>query len=97
MRDEYNATGRNDLQKSVAVPSKRKLSVDVEKYQAFLDGSDMTDVQKEEFLQALWSIIVNFVDLGFGVHPAQEVCGKAPETGVQAAKESFDEVSSTEP
>ena len=42
------------------------VSVDVEKYKAFLDGSDMTESQKEEFLQALWSIVVTFVELGFG-------------------------------
>ena len=97
MKHDFNTTGRAVLGDSAIVPPKRSLTVDVEKYQAFLDGSDMTEVQKEEFLQALWTIIVNFVDLGFEVHPAQEVCGKAPETSDQSAKEGFDEVSSTEP
>jgi hypothetical protein len=46
-------------------PKKPILTVDVEKYQAYLDGADMSEAQKEEFLQALWSIMVSFVDLGF--------------------------------
>ena len=32
----------------------------------------MTVAEKREFLEALWSIIVAFVDLGFGIHPVQQ-------------------------
>ena len=70
------------------------LMVDVEKYQSFLDDSDMTDAQKEEFLKALWSIIVNFVEMGFGVHPLQEACGQNSEKRTECAKTEFDAVKS---
>jgi hypothetical protein len=76
MKDDFNTTERGDAFEATHAPPKPTLTVDVEKYQAFLDGADMTEAQKEEFLQALWSIIVSFVDLGFGVHPLQEVCGE---------------------
>lgn len=56
--------------------AKPHLTIDVEKYQAYLDGSDLTPAQKEDFLRALWSIITAFVDLGFGVHPVQQACGQ---------------------
>ena len=56
--------------------AKPRLTIDVEKYQAYLDGSDLTPAQKEDFLRALWSIITAFVDLGFGVHPVQQACGQ---------------------
>lgn len=46
---------------------------DVERYSALLEGSDLTEAQKGQFLEALWSVIVAFVDLGFGVHPSQVV------------------------
>lgn len=39
----------------------------------------MTEEHKQEFLDCLWSIIVSFVDLGFGIHPLQQVdeaCGQ---------------------
>ncbi len=54
----------------------RVIHVDVEKYQHLLDDSGMSEAQKREVLEALWSMIVAFVDLGFGVHPVQESCGK---------------------
>lgn len=97
MKDDFNKSERGDVLDNVTVTPKPTLTVDVERYQAFLDGSDMTEAQKEEFLQALWSIIVSFVELGFGVHPLQEVCGKTPEIGARAAKDAFDAVSSEEP
>lgn len=57
-----------------------RLTVDAARYQAYLDGSDMTPEQKQEFIRALWSVILAFVDLGFGVHPVQQACGQIPET-----------------
>jgi hypothetical protein len=35
----------------------------------------MSEADKRLFIEALWSIIMNFVDLGFGIHPLQEVYG----------------------
>lgn len=97
MKDDFKISERGDVLGNANVTPKPTLTVDVEKYQAYLDGSDMTEAQKEEFLQALWSIIVSFVELGFGVHPLQEVCGKTPEIEGQGAKDAFDAVSSGEP
>ncbi|WMS43117.1 hypothetical protein RDV64_01550 [Acuticoccus sp. MNP-M23] len=51
----------------------RRAEFDVARYAALLEGSDLTEAQKGQFLEALWSIIVAFVDLGFGVHPLQQV------------------------
>jgi hypothetical protein len=59
-------------------PSKSpSLQVDWEVYGAMLEASDMTDAQKREFIETIWSIVVSFVDLGFGVHPVQQVCGES--------------------
>ncbi len=59
--------------------SKRTLTVDWERYGAMLETSDLSDEQKLEFLQTLWSIVTMFVDLGFGVHSVQQVCGQDAE------------------
>ena len=56
--------------------AKPSLGIDTAKYQAYLDDPSLSEAQKEEIVQALWSIIVSFVDLGFGVHPLQEVLGQ---------------------
>ena len=53
------------------------LTIDYALYEKYLEGADLSEAQKQEFLDALWSIIVAFVDLGFGVHPLQQ-------TGVDA-------------
>mgnify|MGYP000577862330 CR=1 FL=1 len=36
-----------------------------------LESEDISDEEAQAFLEALWSIIVGFVDLGFGIHPLQ--------------------------
>lgn len=73
--DELHAEGT--LQAMISAAPKPSVGIDIEKYQAWLDDPDLTDNQKKQIIEALWSIIVAFVDLGFGVHPAQQVCGKA--------------------
>ncbi|MEE2943832.1 MAG: hypothetical protein VX444_01525 [Pseudomonadota bacterium] len=73
------------------------LKVDVERYQSYLDDSDWTDAQKEEFLQNFWQVIVGLVEFGFGVHPVQEVCGKDARTNTQNAAGAFDAVCSDKP
>lgn len=51
----------------------RQLKIDFTHYQDLLNDPNLTDVDKTEFLHALWTIIVAFIDLGFGVHPTQKV------------------------
>lgn len=48
------------------------LKLDVDFYQSFLDDTDIPEDKKREFIEALWSIITAFVDLGFGIHPVQQ-------------------------
>lgn len=47
------------------------LQFDPAEYREFLESCDWTDEQKDEFTAALWQIVLNFVDLGFGLHPSQ--------------------------
>jgi len=65
--------------------TKPTLTLDVDLYQRYLDESDLTDAQKKELLETLWSIICEFVRLGYGVHPLQQIL---PETGGKAAQTS---------
>ena len=51
-------------------------TLDYEAYAPYLEDSNMSEAQKREFLETLWSIIVSFVDLGFGAHPIQQACGE---------------------
>lgn len=47
------------------------LTVDWRLYEHHLAEADLTDQEKREFIEALWYIIVSFVDLGFGIEPVQ--------------------------
>ena len=48
------------------------LTLDVEYFQSLLDDSDAPEAEKRKLIEELWSIIVGFVDLGFGIHPVQQ-------------------------
>ncbi len=52
------------------------VELNIEKYISQVEDFDLTEQQKREFLETLWAIMISFVDLGFGIHPVQEVCGK---------------------
>lgn len=55
------------------------LTLDVEAYEHLLAETDWSEAEKGEYLAALWSIITQFVALGFSVRPLQpgeRVCGK---------------------
>ncbi|ADM09227.1 hypothetical protein PB2503_05782 [Parvularcula bermudensis HTCC2503] len=71
------------------------IEVDYDRYAAYLDEADLSEAQKREFLETLWNIIVGFIDLGFGVHPAQQArspCGQLPENLPLSAKPAADQV-----
>jgi len=96
MDDGMNITvGQGDLKPTFDASAKRMLKVDVERYQSYLDDTDMTPAQKEEFLQAMWLIMISFVELGFEVHPIQEVCGKDGQIGTESALGALDALQSS--
>lgn len=89
MIDGIDTVKENKLGELFNTPARPVVTVDVEKYKALLDDPNLSETEKESFLQALWSIVVAFVDLGFGVHPLQEVCA-------QELKEAFDKADSAD-
>lgn len=96
--DERNGGtgGESSLTVTFDASARRVLAVDVRKYEALLDDPNLSEKQKEEFLRALWSVVVTFVELGFGVHPLQEVCGQDSGDSIPGAKDAFDQVKSSE-
>ncbi len=67
-----------------AVPG---FDLEPQKYMSRLEGLDITEAQKTELLETLWSIMRSFVELGFRV----DVCGQLFETfAIAASAESAD-------
>ncbi|WP_371157010.1 hypothetical protein [Jannaschia sp. 2305UL9-9] len=89
--------GQGDLKPTFDASAKRMLKVDIERYQSYLDDTDMTPAQKEEFLQSMWLMMISFVELGFEVHPIQEVCGKDSQSNTQSALDAPDALQSSQP
>lgn len=52
--------------------SNRASQEDLREYLAFLDDTNLSETQKVELLQILWSIMSAFVDLAFGTDPVQQ-------------------------
>jgi hypothetical protein len=94
--DDNRTTAPAGLAAVFSASSRPVLTVDIRKYQALLDSSQATEKEKEEFLRALWSVVSTFVELGFGVHPLQEVCGQISTNTSPSAKDDFDKVESHE-
>jgi hypothetical protein len=72
------------VEKAVNSQATLSLEIDLERYQACLDDPALSPNQKAEIIEALWTIITAFVQLGFGVHPVQQACGK-PRTELEHA------------
>lgn len=48
-----------------------QLTIDWDAYGQYLEKSGLSDDQKIALIETLWSIVVSFVDLGFGVRSAE--------------------------
>jgi len=79
-------TGKMQLAEGVAKKAPPTLTVDWELYGEYLDESDLSDAEKREFLETIWSIVVSAIDLGFGVHPVQQAAGNICEQQAEIAK-----------
>jgi len=80
MKDEMKKVSASEVTDALSErhdnPVKHGLQLDVAYYQDLFDDPNLTEAEREQFITALWQIIVAFVELGFEVHPTQQVCGK---------------------
>lgn len=70
------------------------LTLDVSRYDQFLEECDWSEEQKAQFLNSLWHIVVTFVDLGFGMDATQAACGKLLKSAFENMFEGSDDVKS---
>ncbi|MEM6712824.1 MAG: hypothetical protein AAF590_11165 [Pseudomonadota bacterium] len=58
------------------------LTFDSERYLAQADYPELNDDQKREFLETIWSIMVHFVDKGFGMENIQLALAAVADTDI---------------
>lgn len=56
----------------IPVGSARKLEVDLSRYAPLFDDEGVSDADKMALMEALWSIMMSFAQMGWGVHPVQQ-------------------------
>lgn len=67
------------------------LSFDWQDYQDFFDGKEVSEDDQRAFIEALWKIVIAFVDLGFDANPVEILCAQM---GESSSDESGDLVKS---
>ena len=86
---ECSVEPAHDVVSSLQATAKRPvITLDVSLFEEYLADSDL----KHEFMKVLWSIIVGFVDLGFGIHPVQQALASASSEAA-SEKSAVDDVS----
>lgn len=60
-------------EETVPIKATGSLPLDVKKYQHHMEEFDLTEEQRIELLQTIWSIMAAFVDIGFGVDAVQYI------------------------
>jgi hypothetical protein len=66
-------TGSNGQGNGETGRSLPALQFDSDGYLQYVQDHDLNEEQAIELLGAIWLVVVNFVDLGFGLHPVQQV------------------------
>lgn len=57
------------------------LEIDIEHYQTYLDDMDIPDEKKRELVEIIYSIVVQFVELGFGITTTDQALDAKNKTG----------------
>ena len=66
------------------------LHFDWQDWLPFIEGSDLSESQKQELIETLWQIVIAFVDLGWhvgnaGGNACENSCGQAQEKNSETA------------
>lgn len=56
--------------------SRPTLTVDWMAYAHHLEDSTMSDDEKRQVIETIWSIVVSFIDMGFNVRSPDDACGQ---------------------
>ena len=85
MADTAHSETTNQLD-SISENGLPALSIDWELYGHYLDDADLSEADKRACIEALWSIMVSFVDMGFRLAPVPDICEKIRSTSTGDGK-----------
>lgn len=80
MKDAENS---KEIEEAETLPHTRNprpsIGVDVDYYQGIIDDPEVSEDRKRELIEVIGGMLVQFIDLGFGVHPVQLAKAEKPE------------------
>ena len=74
----------------------KPLTLDVAFYETMLNHPDVSEEQRQEFIETIWNIVVQFVDLGIGIHPLFQTDTCEKDESVLALRSLVDEFNKTD-
>ncbi|KPQ23000.1 MAG: hypothetical protein HLUCCO06_16635 [Halomonas sp. HL-93] len=88
--DGSNFTGDDLLKAFTAAVAndaagKPSFELDLTVYLDLMDDDESTEAEKVQLLEIMATIIMQIVDLGFGIHPVQHACGQVMEIDARTA------------
>jgi len=84
----------NDQPDNISKNRLPALSIDWELYGQYLNDSDLSEADKRACIEALWSIMVSFVDMGFRLAPVPDICERIRSTNTSDGKRAAKPLSS---
>lgn len=75
-----------DLKKDPGKSEYATLRLDIEFYQSLLEDVDVSIDQKREFIETMWGILIQFVELGIGIEATQLALKSSENTSREVLK-----------
>ena len=88
---------RKPIHERDPTPPKLAIQFDAREFAHFLADVDATEAQKLEYIETLWTIVLQFIDMGFGIHPLQQACGQFDEAALLCGVPDSDALDSSHP
>jgi len=70
-KNKCNPPGTAMLPSINTLTTKPSVGIDVDYYQGIIDDPEVSEIRKRELIEIIGAILINFIDIGFGVHPVQ--------------------------
>lgn len=69
--DSKNRKTRDETPTTDILRRKPTVEIDVDHYQSIIDDPGVSETRKRELIAIIGRIVVQFIDIGFDVHPVQ--------------------------
>lgn len=84
----YQKAPQTLQEEETVLPEFPETTLDIEKYQSYLEGIDVSEEQAQEFLETLWNMMQTMVNMGLGLEGAQLYLDQCEQQAAQDFKQA---------